>query len=287
MIFLRLTLVGVGATLAADAVNQWLVAGWEIPLPPPRPVAAPSGQSQAHKAPINLAAITGRDIFNSAPGAVPAGPAGPAEPHTAVTVVEPLNLNVRLTGTVVGTSPEGSFAMIMDVARRDEHLYRVGDKVLDEGTVIEITRDLVRLKRGGAEQVLRLFEEEKPGTMAVNVTSEPGLREVGPDQFHFVMDRGELDEALSDMPRLLTQARLLPNFRAGQTDGFRIFNIVPGSIFARIGLKNGDVLHRINDIPIEDPTKFMGVFQELKNESQITVDLVRGSDRKTFEYEIR
>jgi general secretion pathway protein C len=287
MVLLRLTLVAVGAVLAADAANQWLVARWRIPLPPPRPPATQASQAPAHKAPLDLAAITKRQIFNSSPG-TPAVAPPPTAPSAPLTVVEPLNLNVRLTGTVVGSSPDGSFAMIMDVAGRDEHLYRVGDKVLGEGTVVEIRRDLVRLKRGGAEQVLRLFEEEKPGTATVSVT--PAGRapvEVAPDQYHFVVDRGEIDEALSDMPRLLTQARLLPNFRAGQTDGFRIFNIVPGSIFARIGLKNGDVLHRINDIAIDDPTKFMGVFQGLKDESQISVDLVRGTERKTFEYEIR
>jgi len=288
MVLLRLTLVGMGATLAADAVNQYLVARWQIPLPPPRATPAAVSESPASRAPTDLAAITRRDIFNSAPA--PHGTAAPApvSPDRPVPVVEPLNLNARLTGTVVGTSPADSFAIIMDVGQRDERPYRLGDKVMGEGVVTEILRDRVRLKRGEAEQVLRLFEEDKTATATVTPAGNNlNGRQVAPDQYRFVIDRGEVDEALSDMPRLLTQARLLPNFRAGQTDGFRIFNIVPGSIFARIGLKNGDVLHRINDIPIEDPTKFMSVFQDLKDASRINVDLVRGTERKTFEYEIR
>jgi general secretion pathway protein C len=289
MVLLRLALVAAAAVLAADGVNQWLVGQWRVPPAPPRAPAAPASEAPRPQSPVSFSGITSRNIFNSAPkpAAVPARPAVSAA--RPVPVIQPLNLNVRLTGTVVGGAPANSFAMILDVARRDESLYRLGDKVLGEGVVVRIDRDQVILKRGEAEQVLRLFEEEEPPQRAAAVTPfESGRPEaVGQDEFRFVVDRGEIDEALSDMPRLLTQARLLPNFRAGQTDGFRIFNIVPGSLFARIGLKNGDVLHRINDTPIDDPTKFMGIFQELKDETHISVDLVRGADRKTFEYDIR
>jgi len=286
IVLVRLLLVGTGAVLAADAVNQWALARWQAPVLAPAPPAAAPEAAPAPRGPASFAAIVKRDIFNSAPKAVPA-PAPAHRRQTPVAVVEPLNLNVRLTGTVVGNSPEGSFAMIMDVAGRDEHLYRLGDKVLGEGLVVEIGRDLVRMTRGGAEQILRLFEEDKANASATVAPASVQRETVTPDQFKFTIDRGEVDEALGDLPRLLTQARLLPNFRSGQTDGFRIFNIVPGSLFARIGLQNGDVLHRINDVAIEDPAKFMGIFESLKSESQITLDLVRGNDRKTFEYEIR
>lgn len=284
LVLLRLLLVGTASVLAADAVNQWVLARWAPPAVAPTPPAA-TPQATPQRRPASFAPITQRNIFNSTPKAAPVTRA-PARPQEApVAVVQPLNLNVRLTGTVVGNAPESSFAMILDVSARDEHLYRLGDKVLGEGLVAEIHRDVVRLTRGGAEQILRLFEEEpKPGA-----ATPVGVRRqvVSPDQFRFAIDRGEVDEALENLPRLLTQARLLPNFRSGQTDGFRIFNIVPGSLFARIGLQNGDVLHRVNDTAIEDPAKFMSIFQELKNESQITLDLVRGNERKTFEYEIR
>jgi general secretion pathway protein C len=284
-VLLRLLMVGTAAVLTADAVNQWALSHWRPPAVAPAPPQVTAPTAPAGRGPASFAAITRRDIFNSAPKVAPA-PAPTRRRETPVTVVEPLNLNVRLTGTVVGSSPDGSFAMILDVSGREEHLYRLGDKVLGEGLVADIGRDSVRLTRGGAEQILRLFEEQ-PGA-SVTTTSAPVQRQaVAQDQFRFTIDRGEVDEALNDLPRLLTQARLLPNFRSGQTDGFRIFNIVPGSLFARIGLRNGDVLHRINDIPIEDPAKFMGIFEELKNESSISLDIVRGNDRKTFEYEIR
>jgi general secretion pathway protein C len=286
VVLVNLALVGTAAVLAADAVNHWMLSRWRPP--PPVPVAAaPAPSTTPRQGPPNFATITKRNIFNSTPKpvVVTRAPAGPRQ--APVTTVQPLNLNVRLTGTVVGAAPENSFAMIYDVSGREERLYRMGDKVLGEGLVVDITRDSVRMTRGGAEQVLRLFEEEAAAQIQSAAVVPVQQDQVGDGEFSFAIDRGEVEEALHDMPRLLTQARLLPNFRGGQTDGFRIFNIVPGSIFAHIGLRNGDVLHQINDIPIEDPTKFMSIFEELKSQSNITVDLVRGSERLTFEYDIR
>lgn len=284
----RLLFLGVAALFAADAVNHWLIGQWPMPqVSPPVPEMA-----RAHPGPQKVRAsynqVTLRNVFNSNPKG-PARKAPPPVPQRpGIPTVQPLNLNVRLTGTVVGASPSQSFAFIMDMTKRDEKLYRVGDKVLGEGVVAEIKRDEVLLTRGGAEQVLRLFDpdavEEAPTRQAER--SPFGGR--GEDErTSFTLARGEVDEALGDIPKLLTQARLLPNFRGGETDGFRIFNIVPGSLFSKIGLKNGDVLHHINDIPIEDPTKFMSIFQDLRTETQFTLNLVRRGQKKTLEYEIR
>ena len=280
----RLALIGSGAWIAADAVNQWYLGQWQgAPLPVPE-AAAPAVPAPS-KGPASYVGVVRRNVFNSGPQSVAPAPVAVGPSTAPVPVIEPLNLNARLTGTVVGATQDQSYAMILDVAKRDEGLYTVGDRIMDTAVVTSIKRDEVRLVRGKAEQVLRLFDEKKDrGTVTVS-SARPTPTE--PDGGLLVLDRAEVDDALGNIPKLLTQARLLPNFRAGVTDGFRIFNIVPGSLFSKIGLRNGDVLHRINEIEIKDPTKFMGLFADLKNQSSITLDLVRGNERKTFEYEIR
>jgi general secretion pathway protein C len=288
MVLLRLTLIAVGAFIAADAVNQWLVGQWRPEMLAPVKESAAPAATQAKKRPAAYPQVARRNIFDSAPSR-PVAPVidAPTSSAPAAPVEAPLNLNALLTGTVVGVSPDQSYAFILDKAKREEQLYRVGDRIMDQAVVTEINRDRVRLVRGGSEQVLRMFEDKTKKSASVR-TGRPTRAAVANDDLgEFQIDRNELNEALEDIPRLLTQARLLPNFRAGVTDGFRIFNIVPGSLFAKIGLKNGDVLHRINDVEIKDPTKFMGLFSELRNAPSITLDLVRGKDRKTFEYEIR
>ena len=49
---------------------------------------------------------------------------------------------------------------------------------------------------------------------------------------------------------LWTRARLVPNFRDGQTVGFRLYAVRPGSLVARLGIANGDTLLAVNDEPL-------------------------------------
>jgi general secretion pathway protein C len=112
-----------------------------------------------------------------------------------------------------------------------------------------------------------------------------GIVKLTPNQW--VLDRLEITAALDNLPQLLTKARVVPNFTSGKPDGFRIFSIVPDSFFSKIGLLNGDVLQRINGVEVKDPENFMKVFQQLKGESSVTLDLVRNNQKQTFAYEIR
>ena len=93
--------------------------------------------------------------------------------------------------------------------------------------------------------------------------------------------------ALENLPQLLTKARVVPNFTDGKPDGFKIFSIVPDSLYAKIGLQNGDVLQQINGVEIKNPENFMRVFQQLKDEPNIAIDFMRNNHRESYAYEIR
>ncbi|WDT81411.1 MAG: PDZ domain-containing protein [Candidatus Manganitrophus sp.] len=102
-----------------------------------------------------------------------------------------------------------------------------------------------------------------------------------------MVDRREIENAVNNLPQLLTKARIVPNFSEGKPDGFRIFAITEDSLYAKIGLQNGDILHRVNGIEVKDPQNFLKVFEQLKDENAINVDLVRNNQRETFSYEVR
>jgi general secretion pathway protein C len=86
----------------------------------------------------------------------------------------------------------------------------------------------------------------------------------------------------------LTKARVVPDLTPdGKSDGFRIVSISPASFYERIGLRNGDVIQRINGIEVKDPQSFMQVFTQLKDETNITMDLMRNNQKESFSYEIR
>ena len=63
-----------------------------------------------------------------------------------------------------------------------------------------------------------------------------------------MLDRREIDAALADTTRLLTQAQAVPYLTDGKLDGFRLYSVMPLGFFDKIGLQTNDVLQRINGV---------------------------------------
>jgi len=307
LILTYLFLIPVGAYLLADTINLFvgsrLEASVEVPSKPIHKTSA--------AVPADYRAIVEGNIFtNRLRGKAPVEEKGVNNNNVAVQPVAaplaPLNLN--LVGTVVGSGDH--YAVIEDARTHDQTLYRLGDVVYAAvppappgtptpapealGKVVRVARNEVVILRKGQREVLRVSLEEKkplpvgptpPAPPPTPAVSDPGIRQVS--QGKWVLDRREVDAAVDDLPQLLTKARVVPNFTNGKADGFKIFAIDSGSLYAKIGLQNGDIIQRINGIEMTDPSNFMHVFQQLKDESNISIDLVRDSQKETFGYDIR
>lgn len=291
---LSLVLLGVGAYMAADMVNAYLGYALVHSLPRTSLHRPPSGFLEERQGTVNVAAVLDRNLFK-APLDLPVSEQPLVQPVSAPARTP---LPLQLIGTVVG-GPR-AYAVILDRTTREQALYHLEDLVAGEAKVVAIRRNEVVLLRGTQQEILRPPEAKSAATAASRrqghtrprspvppqkAAQDSGVRQVTANKW--VLDRREMIRALENVPQLLTKARLVPNFTDGRPDGFRIFAIVPNSFYDKIGLQNGDVLQRINGIDIKDPQSFLSVFQQLRDESRVTMDLVRNNVRDSFEYEIQ
>ncbi|MBL7685873.1 MAG: hypothetical protein JNK65_07575, partial [Deltaproteobacteria bacterium] len=119
----------------------------------------------------------------------------------------------------------------------------------------------------------------KPGAPAApGVTPKAGGK--------FTVDQAELDSALNNLDKLFTEVRAVPNFVGGKPAGLKLLSMTPTSIFAKLGLQRGDVIERINGSDV-DMQKGLELFNQLKGQKQITIDLNRNGQKQTLDYEIR
>jgi general secretion pathway protein C len=179
----------------------------------------------------------------------------------------------------------GVFAIVEELTSKKQILYRLHDQILDLGEVSEIRRDGIVVRRGNQEEVLELGSSETPVDAAVGsvapVPQAPGA------PVRKVIDRREVEQAMSDLPKLLTQARAVPYIVNGTVNGFRIDSIAPTSFYEKIGVRAGDVLQRVNGVDIRDPSAMLRLLQQLKNERVVKLDMVRNNKRSTVTYELR
>jgi general secretion pathway protein C len=196
-------------------------------------------------------------------------------------------LALRLWG--IGMNGDQAYAVIEDTATGQQALHRVGDEVGD-ARITAITWDRVTLRRPDGEQTLELVTEpataaDAPAATGPVAAADPSVRQTGPDTF--IVDRSALTGAVDNTSGLLTQLRAVPEVHDGRPIGFRLFQIKPESVFTQLGIKNGDVVQRVNGSTLADPASLLGFLQRLRDEPRVALDIVRAGRPRTLVYDLR
>lgn len=280
---LALLLITVLALIASDLASYKLGQVFPQGARKPAATAPPTSHVQdlAAYAPIVEQGLFGKATAGKltaiTPTAPQATPAGTAEK------------DLLLLGTVVGSFRE-TFALILKQSTHEERVFRLGDKVFDIGPLVAVKKESAEILAG--TQRIRIAVPSAAGTgdkgPAPQHPAPPagGLAsQVGSSSF--IIDQRALNAALDNMGQVMSDARLLPSMKDGKVEGFRAAEVKPAGIFGMVGIKNGDVLLRINDFPIDSPEKAIQSLVTLKGQSRIKLDIVRDGRPTTFNYDIR
>ena len=207
------------------------------------------------------------------------GEIGERTPATPVATPPPpkATLPLGLIGTFV-TSPESSIAIIEDQRSKTQEVFGINEMVFEEAKLISIASDRVEIERNGQREFLTIDETS---TSSPESTSSSEVTE------EFIIDEEELNDALDNLPLLLTQARAVPYFQDGKAVGLRLFAIRSGSLYEKIGLRNGDILKTINGNSMGDISQALRLFEQLKEQRSLSLVLERNRSEMAFNYSIR
>jgi general secretion pathway protein C len=206
--------------------------------------------------------------------------ANQAAPATAPT-------ELLLLGTATGSFRE-TFALVRHTTKQEERVFRLGDMVFDAGRLVQVTRDQAYISVNGKK--VELLTPMTPPSSSSQGQQPPGHPAAGVANTgagNYVIDQRALNAALDNIGQAMTDARLLPSQKDGKVEGFRASEVKPSGVFAMIGIKNGDVLLRLNDFPIDSPDKALQSFIALKGQNRLKLDMIRDGRPVTFNYDIR
>lgn len=258
--------------------------------------------------------VVERNIFNSAE--TPEEPLLPPElAKQEVDLSGPAqktSLGIKVLGTLVvgeGTDRRSSATVSGGKARKaDVYFVKGKESFADDVELVKVMKDRIEFVNKGrleyamleglveditifarAEDVHYKDDGKKksarrPAIRREREEEEEAEEESGGDVV--TIDQQEVDDALSNLDKLYTEIRIVPNFKDGKAAGMKVLAVKPGSLFSKLGLKRGDVLERINGLEL-DIKRGMELFGQLKNQKSLKVELVRRGQSKTLEYEIR
>jgi general secretion pathway protein C len=197
----------------------------------------------------------------------------------------PTELNIQLKGIITG-DPKDSFAIIEDMDKRKQDIYRLNDDIKG-ATLIEILKDKVILLRDGQREtlIMKPYEENKQRSRATKRKIPKAVERITSSRY--VLNKESLSSTIGNLNQFMTQLKVTPHFESGKPEGFQISMIKPRSLIGEMGLRNGDIIKRINNMTIENPEQAIEVYQQLQNATSLTIEIQRGKRRRVFNYEIR
>ncbi len=240
--------------------------------------------------------VTDRNIFNPAERGMKLLPlegkrTGPAAPGDGKNLPVSPPGNYTLLGTVAG--PKGySWAILLDKGTKKQQLFRVQGN-FDGGKILSISRKKIEIERQGKRETLNISEETnasvpvKPASALIPPPPRRGeeVKKLAPNRY--LVNREDVSAAVGDINQFMTQARLKPHFEAGKPTGYSVSEVVPGSLMEKLGLKNNDVIKKVNGLPISRPEEVMQAYAQLQRDSNIELEVERGGRSEVLRYEIR
>ncbi len=215
----------------------------------------------------------------------------PISTHNTVNSQSPMS-ELILVGTVTG--PEDlSYAIFSDKLRSSparQEVFAFGREVYNYGTLTRIENNFVELSKGGKINTIYLIDisdikANNSGARSSFLSRSKLVKKINDKQY--LLDQRKVQQALNDPKRILSDARLYPNMKNGQQEGFTILEVKPGGIYEDLGLRNRDILLKINGLELSSPEAAMQTLTALKGMNTVNLDIIRNGTNMTLGYQIR
>jgi len=198
-----------------------------------------------------------------------------------------LPVDLILVGTAVGPA-RMSYAILESKEEGWQEVFRIGEDIFTHGRLIKIGTDYVTIRQKDETVTLKITDinsmVETPQSRPKESTTS-FIKKM--TEGEYLINREKVEQSIENPQHVLTDARFLPNFKDGKQEGFKVLEIKPGGIYEGLGLRNGDILLRINDIEISSPETVLQIMGALRGMDRFNLDIMRDGNKISMNYQIR
>jgi type II secretory pathway component PulC len=161
------------------------------------------------------------------------------------------------------------------------------DSIDATGLVVTVKPDTIIVKLGPGMPKTCPDLAATPVPPSDRVSKYPGTPDVAPapidldraitvvDATHRTIKRDAIDRILMDPMAVAKGARVVPAVSGGNVIGFKLYAIRPDSLFARLGLVNGDTIVSVNGLPLTPADKALEVYTKIRDTTSLDLEVQR------------
>ena len=295
-----LSVLGISIVVAAGSLGVTLTRYLGLraysPKAPPGAAAA-AGKTVATPSPEQWNNLFAPEQGMKLPSKLPTANAKAVAPRTAFVLI----------GTIDSSSPDARRAILWANGMTLPKAFREKEEVEPGAFLSSVERDKVWLTRGADREMLEILpvgskvraslsppvagqKSAAPGPPQAAGDSSPPAGDIRVTRLadnRYSIDEAGVAQLTGNINQFMTQVRLIPFFEGNKSAGYRIAAIRPGTTFEQLGFQGGDVLQQVNGLDVSSPEKLYTIFQNLKDEKKVSVNILRQGQKNTLTYEIR
>jgi hypothetical protein len=164
------------------------------------------------------------------------------------------------------------------------------------GLVVEETAGMLVIKPAGKRACPTTGTTAGP--VAAPEAADPEPEEIGPTEAQVLagikqvsatraeIKQATVDAVLLNPMRYMKGARILPAMKDGKAQGYKLYAIRPGSLYAKLNFLNGDTLVSINGMEIVSADRGLELYAKLREVKKFAVVVERRGQPVTLAVEI-
>ncbi len=266
MLFLT---ISISAYILSNVAIIWinyalLSPSVEVIFPPSK-----KGSSLSHNLKYNYQEIITRNLFG---GIVSPSIKSLVSAHPRLVDIPVVkSLEIRLKGIVWAPVSYLRAAIIEDKKTRKEDIYREGEEVKKGIFIKRIMKNQIVISVNGKDRRVLL-----EGTQRLS-----GNNRILSRVENVVIDRKLVMHAVSNLGEIVRDINLIP-YSDKYGKGFKISYLRPSSLFAKVGLRRGDIILRINGNDVTNINKLLSLYDKLLQTKIVRLNIVRNGINSTI-----
>ena len=191
----------------------------------------------------------------------------------------PAGVVVKMPWFIVMNGPQEG-----DIIRRiDNHAVTTPEEV---ATALDAARDhpqfVIDVDRLGETFQITVILDEPPPELTKAIAQIKKINDTT-----YEIPQAVVDGVLANPMAAANGARVVPAVKDGKPNGFKLYAIRPTSMYAALGLENGDTLNNVNGMDLTTADKALEVYMKIHDATTVKLTLTRRGKPMTITYKIK
>ncbi len=187
-------------------------------------------------------------------------------------------LPITLTGIFMLNNDAKNRAIIINNKSKEEATYKVGDEI-EDAQIIKIFTHKVLLIRSNGQQEMIYLNQNTATSEALKFTQKDWSHVIKKiEANNYLLDKQEFVNEIATISNLIDVFNLSTAYKQGISIGIKLGNFDTASMAEAFGFEPGDIITKINDLPITSTDERLTIYKKLETlpeESTVIIEFLR------------